>query len=192
MYVDSSFEDIMKFLSDTEYNNKKDRQLLSTFCEYISSNPDFKYNNSYLKHSITQFYEKLASFQNRQYMIIRFSETLASLYVSLENWHIVIDNCFVIKPDFQVKLLSDFDATSYLKQYFHLFKNHFNFYEYDVNCASLRYVNFKKDGDDHYIGIENEYLENQRVKVSGKHRDMELCSLVKNKLRLKKDKMAGA
>ena len=91
------FSEYINILSKLTSDQINDTDLLNIFCEYISSNPDFKYNGTYLRDSIVEFQGKLAIYNQKRNLITLFQKKLSRDYDSLDNWYIIIDNTYVIR-----------------------------------------------------------------------------------------------
>ncbi|MEG0548658.1 MAG: hypothetical protein RR518_07625 [Coprobacillus sp.] len=155
--------------------------LLDLFCEYISSNPEFKYNGTYLRDSLIVFQEKLTCFLKKRDLIISFSNVLSCNYNSLGEWYIIIDNLYIIKPDFQMELLLDFEG--YQSAYFNNLINQFNLFEFNTDYVSVRYVKLIMNKAEKDFEIDYEYLETKKIKSNGKYEPIELYCMVEKTLK---------
>ncbi|WP_304084702.1 hypothetical protein [Peptostreptococcus stomatis] len=158
-------EFIKKLDNITEDNNITDdkinnQDLLYIFCEFISSNPYFKYNGTYLRDSIVLFDEKISGFLEKKKIIKSFIDEISKKYESLYGWHLIIDNYYVITQDLKIKLLLDFNINDYINKYI----NEFNFSQYDTDFFLIRYLKISIDEYTKTTFIEREVLEKQKIK----------------------------
>ncbi len=158
-------EFIKKLDNITEDNNITDdkinnQDLLYIFCEFISSNPYFKYNGTYLRDSIVLFDEKISGFLEKKKIIKSFIDEISKKYESLYGWHLIIDNYYVITQDLKIKLLLDFNINDYINKYI----NEFNFSQYDTDFFLIRYLKISIDEYTKTTCIEREVLEKQKIK----------------------------
>lgn len=137
-----------------------DKDLLEIFCEFISSNPYFKYNGTFLRDSIILFSDKLEGFMKKKKIVEDFNNKFSNNYESLSGWHIIIDNFYVITQNFEIKLLLDFKECKYLER----FINEFNFSQYDTNYFLIRYLKLRIDEKNYCGCIEREILEKRKIK----------------------------
>ncbi len=61
-----------------------DKDLLEIFCEFISSNPYFKYNGTFLRDSIILFSDKLEGFMKKKKIVEDFNNKFSNNYESLK------------------------------------------------------------------------------------------------------------
>lgn len=172
------FSEYIKMLCGLDSDKVYDTDLLDIFCEYISSNPDFKYNGTYLRDSIILFQQKLESFKQKRNLITSFNKKLSCDYASLEHWYIIIDNLYVITPDFNIQLLLNFEGYTYFSNLI----RQFNLFQFDTDYVSIRYVKLNMNGIDKSVEIENEYLENQKIKANDSYKEIKLYSIIKKTL----------
>lgn len=137
-----------------------DKDLLEIFCEFISSNPYFKYNGTFLRDSIILFSDKLEGFMKKKKIVEDFNNKFSNNYESLSGWHIIIDNFYVITQNFEIKLLLDFKECKYLER----FINEFNFSQHDTNYFLIRYLKLRIDEKNYCGCIEREILEKRKIK----------------------------
>ncbi len=109
MINNSYFSEYINKLNNLTGDQIEDTNLLDVFCEYISSNPNFKYNGTYLTDSVTVFKEKLNIYNQKKDLITQFKNKISINYDSLEGWYIIFDNLYVLTPTFEIKLLLNFD-----------------------------------------------------------------------------------
>lgn len=172
------FSEYIKLLDKMTEEQIKESNLLNIFCEYISSNPEFKYNGTYLRDSMTDFQEKLTCFIKKRNLIVSFTKKLFYDYDSLGDWYIIIDNLYVITPDCKMKLLLNFERYSY----FNNLINKFNIFKFNTDYISMRYVRLNIIEIDKSVEIENEYLENQKIKENDTYKEIKLYSMVNEAL----------
>lgn len=183
------FSKYINQLSKLTSEQINDTNLLDVFCEYISSNPDFKYNGTYLRDSLEAFREKLDVYNQKRELIFSFGKKLSLTYESLENLYIIIDNLYVIMPDFKIELLCNLGKYSY----FNNLASEFNLFKLEPDYISIRYVKLEINEIDEFFEIEiaNEYLEKQKIKSNNFYKEIELFSLVKKILTSKNKVIEG-
>ncbi len=194
------YKGIILFMLDNNYYDKyiqllskltdeqiKEYDLLNIFCEYISSNPEFKYNGTYLRDSINDFKECLNQFIEKRKAINNFINKLSQEYDSLEKWYIIIDNLYVITPECKMELLLDFDKNVYFRKFIH----EFNLYTLNTDNVSIRYVKLNRTGNGDDIKIDYEYSETQKIKINDVYKQIELNSMVKKTLTAKDNLEVG-
>lgn len=172
------FSEYIKLLDKMTEEQIKESNLLNIFCEYISSNPEFKYNGTYLRDSMTAFQEKLTWFIQKRNLIASFTKELFHDYDSLSDWYIIIDNLYVITPDCNMELLLNFEGYTY----FNNLIRQFNLFQFDTDYVSMRYVKLNMIEIDKCVEIDNEYLETKKIKSNDFYNQIELCSMVKETL----------
>lgn len=172
------FSEYIKLLDKMTEEQIKESNLLNIFCEYISSNPEFKYNGTYLRDSMADFQEKLTCFIKKRNLIISFTKKLFYEYDSLGDWYIIIDNLYVITPDCKMKLLLNFERYSY----FNNLISKFNIFKFNTDYISMRYVRLNMIEIDKSVEIKNEYLENQKIKENDTYKEIKLYSMVNEAL----------
>ena len=153
-------KEFIKKLDNITEDNIYNHDLLYIFCEFISSNPYFKYNGTYLRDSIILFDEKIIGFLEKKKIIEHFIEKIRKKYESLYGWYLIIDNFYVITQNLEIKLPSDFDTNNYIN----MFISEFNFFQYDTNNFLIRYLKLRTDENTKTMCIEREVLEKQKIK----------------------------
>lgn len=181
------FSEYIKLLDKMTAEQIKESNLLNIFCEYISSNPEFKYNGTYLRDSMTAFQEKLNCFIQKRNLIVSFTNKLFYDYDSLGDWYIIIDNIYVITPDCKMKLLLNFERYSY----FNNLISKFNIFKFSTDYISMRYVKLNMIETEKTVTIDNEYLETQKIKSNDFYNQIELYSMVKKTLITKNNAKVG-
>ena len=185
MINNSYFSEYINKLNNLTGDQIEDPTLLDVFCEYISSNLNFKYNGTYLTDSVTVFKEKLNIYNQKKDLITQFKNKISINYDSLEGWYIIFDNLYVLTPTFEIKLLLNFDKYDY----FNNLIDQFNLFKLDSDYISIRYVKVNVNSDS--LEIESEYFENQKIKSNNSYKEIELFSMVKKALAPKNNSELG-
>lgn len=107
---DYSFYQYLKTLNEIDIDKESNiyKKLILLFNEYISSNKNFKYNNTYLNDSADTFFSVCKVFDSKKLRANKFcvlldkmlfKNKLESNYKSVKDWYIVIDHLFLIEND---------------------------------------------------------------------------------------------
>jgi len=105
MNVEDLHKSLQRILNILKDGYKDDKDLLYLFSSYIASNPDFKYNSTYLTDSIDRFFLDYEIYETKK---IIFEEVIK--YVNLVN-----HSKFEIEIEFDSKFKYNTDSSSNLE-----------------------------------------------------------------------------
>lgn len=172
---DNIYFKYLKTLFSLDLNLELNFNVLKVFCEYISSNKNFKYNKTYLKDSINPFLETVQNLQYKNKICQAFANSLSQKYENFANWVIIIDDIFFIDENFKTHLIFDLiESDFYPELKLQVYLSKFNLYSQNKNKLVFNYVNLKSKDQIDYT---------KRYNIA----DISLFSLVEKTLIKKKE-----